>query len=80
MDHEVTFFNHILVASIDLILDPVGELVLEKGHAHVGDVLLWNPRKLERRLWQVLVHVRIVLIQKLPNLLDAEPLVPVVSK
>ena len=76
LDHEVLLDSHLFVARRDLGLHPVGELVLEDGRADVGEPLLRRLRELDVGLWQVIVDLRVRLVEELSDLLHAEALVP----
>ena len=75
VDHQVLLHGDLLVARLHLLLDPVGEAVLEHGGADVGDPLLRRLGQLDLRLWQVLVDVGVVRLEVLLDLFDAESLV-----
>ena len=46
LDHEVALLGHAGVALLDLLLDPVGEEVVEDGVRHVHEPLLGQLRDL----------------------------------
>lgn len=76
LDHEVLLLGHLGVALVDLFLDPFAELLFKDRGADVADPLLRRLRQLDLRLREVLVDLRVLLVQELPDLLDAEALVP----
>ena len=47
LDHDVFLVCHLVVPRIDLVLDPVRELVLENGGTHVGNPLLGSLGELK---------------------------------
>ena len=47
LDHDVFLVCHLVVPRIDLVLDPVCELVLENGGTHVGNPLLGSLGELK---------------------------------
>ena len=57
------------MACFNLGLDPIRELVLEHGRAHIGQPLLRDLRQLKVRLRQVGIHLRVVLVQELSDFL-----------
>ena len=76
LDHEVLLDSHLFMTRRDLGLHPVGELVFEDGRADVGEPLLRRLRELDVGLWQVIVDLRVRLVEELSDLLHAEALVP----
>ena len=71
MDHDVFLVCHLVVSRIDLVLDPVRELVLENGGTHVGDPLLGSLGELKGRLRQVVIHMRMVVVEEVSDLFDS---------
>ena len=69
--HNVLLACHFSVSYFDLMLDPVGEPVLEHGCADIGDPLLRRLGQFELWLRQVLVYLRVVLVQELSDLPDS---------
>ena len=59
------------MSGVYLVLDPVGEPVLEHGCADIGDPLLRRLGQFELWLRQVLVYLRVVLVQELSDLPDS---------
>ena len=70
MDHDVFLVCHLVVSHIDLVLDPVGEMVLENGGTHVGNPLLGSLGQLEGRLRQVGIHLWMIIVEEVSDLLD----------
>ena len=59
------------MSRIDLVLDPVCELVLENGGTHVGNPLLGSLGELKGRLRQVVIHLRMIVVEEVSDLLDS---------
>ena len=74
-DGQVLLDHHFLVPGLHLQLDPVNEVVAQDSCAHVGRPLLRRLGQLDARLRQVLVDLRVVVVQELADLLDAEALI-----
>ena len=75
LNHDVLLVCHFSMSDFDLVLDPVGELVLEHGCADIGDPLLRRLGQFELWLGQVFVYLRVVLIQELSDLPDSQALI-----
>ena len=76
IDVEVALLSNVLVAVVGPVLHPLGELLLQKGGAHVGEPLLRDLGQLEIRLRQVLVDPWMLIVEELADLLHTQPLVP----
>ena len=79
-DEDVLLVGHLLVAPLDLGLHPIRELLLQHRGTYIRQPLLRRLRQLQVRLGQVCVDMRMVLVQELPDLLDAEAVVSVGRK
>ena len=77
LDHNVLFISHFGMSLIYLMFHPSGELVLEYGGAHIGYPLLGCLGKLKLRLRQVLVYLRVIVVQILPDLLDSKAFISI---
>ena len=77
LDHDVLLDGHLLVSHVDLVLHPLRELVLEDARNDVSNICLGRLGQFDGRLRQVLVHLRVVLVQEGPDVLDREALVPI---
>ena len=64
------------MTDFDLSFDPLRELLLKNGGAHVGQPLLRCLWELKRRLGQVRVHLWMVLVEEAPDLLYTKSFVP----
>ena len=71
MDHDVFLVCHLVVPRIDLVLDPVRELVLENGGTYVGNPLLGSLGELKGRLRQVVIHMRMIIVEEVSDLFDS---------
>ena len=71
MDHDVFLVCHLVVSRIDLVLDPVRELVLENGGTYVGNPLLGSLGELKGRLRQVVIHMRMIIVEEVSDLFDS---------
>ena len=80
LDHDVLLDGHLLVSHIDLILHPLRELVLKDTRNDVSNICFGRLGQFDGRLRQVLVHLRVVLVQEGPDVLDREALVPICQK
>ena len=76
LDHDIFFDSNLFMTDFDLSFDPLRELLLKNGGAHVGQPLLRCLRELNRRLGQVRVHLRMVLVEEAPDLLYTKAFVP----
>ena len=65
------------MSCLDLLLDPLRELVLESGSQDIGYPLLRNFWKLQVWFGKVFVYIRVVLIQPSSDFLDTETLVSI---
>ena len=70
LDHDILFHRNLFMTDFDLSFNPLRELLLKNGCAHVGQPLLRCLRELKRSLGQVRVHLRMELVEETPYLLN----------
>ena len=76
LDQQVLLLGDLLMAELDLLLDPLVEGLAEDGRDDVADPLLLRLGDLERRMGQVAEDMRVMVGQELEHLLHTEPFVP----
>ena len=73
LNRKPLLYHKLIVALLDLELDPAGELVLVDGSADIPDVLSWQLENLFA-IWQVLAHASL-LVGPLSDVLDCQALI-----
>ena len=74
LDEEILLLGHLLVAELDVPLDPVRKVLANNGVGHAEDEILAEPIPLELQRWEVRLELR-VLVDDLHDLSDGETLV-----
>ena len=77
LDSKIFFDHDFFVSGFDLLLDPFRETILENSGADITEPLLRCLGELKVRLWQIFVHLRMVIVKELAYLLDAKSVVSV---
>jgi hypothetical protein len=75
LDSKIFLDHYLCVSGFDLFLDPVREAILENCGTHISQPLLRHFWQLKARLWQILVHLRVLVIEKLSYLFHSESVI-----
>ena len=77
LNHYIFLEGYSIVPQVDLLLHPLRELFLEHAGAHVAEPGFRRFGQLDRGLGEVLVHLRVMLIQVGPDLFDSQAFVSI---